>query len=102
MYVGKLDNPSFVGPENLDELALRIYKSKGPSGPNKEYLYELSNHIRLLCPESTDHYLETLANKVRQIEYKHAFNNMNFKSNSISTSIYSHSNNFNQPQRQQA
>lgn len=35
VYVGKADNPSFVGSEPLDILAKRIYDSVGPSGPNK-------------------------------------------------------------------
>lgn len=68
IYVGRLDNPAFVGPEPLKELAMRIATHAGPSGTNKEYLYQLAEHVRLICPESTDHYLETLTAKVKEFE----------------------------------
>jgi len=35
VYVGHISNPSFVGWQPMDELAEHIYKSAGPSGPNK-------------------------------------------------------------------
>ncbi|TIA91975.1 hypothetical protein E3P99_00822 [Wallemia hederae] len=68
IYVGRLDNEAFVGPEPLKELAMRIATHEGPSGTNKEYLYQLAEHVRRICPESTDHYLEQLTQQVRQYE----------------------------------
>ena len=38
MYIGTVENPAYVGPTgSIDALARHIYKSKGPSGENKEY-----------------------------------------------------------------
>jgi len=59
-YVGRNDNPSFIGSEPLDTLAGRIHKSVGPSGPNKEYLYNLVKAVRELAPESHDSHLYAL------------------------------------------
>ncbi|KAL1709311.1 ChaC-like protein [Schizophyllum commune] len=59
-YVGRNDNPSFIGSEPLDDLAHRIYTSVGPSGPNKEYLYRLADAVRELSPSSHDSHLFVL------------------------------------------
>ncbi|KAG2147513.1 ChaC-like protein [Suillus clintonianus] len=65
-YVGRPDNPSFIGSEPLDDLAQRIWASVGPSGPNKayhlpqEYLYRLAESVRQLAPESFDSHLFAL------------------------------------------
>ncbi|KAI0677023.1 ChaC-like protein-domain-containing protein [Trametes maxima] len=56
-YVGRPDNPSFIGSEPIDQLAERIWHSVGPSGPNKEYLYRLAEAVRRLAPESHDSHL---------------------------------------------
>lgn len=76
-------NPSFVGPQPLDDLAQiiawnvgREYSSqkkdcrllsaciRSASGPNAEYLFELHKAVAELCPESRDPYLDALADKV--------------------------------------
>jgi glutathione-specific gamma-glutamylcyclotransferase len=45
VYIGTHDNPAFVGPmESVEALAKHIYRSRGPSGENKEY--SLSRYIR--------------------------------------------------------
>ncbi|KAF7316314.1 Gamma-glutamylcyclotransferase [Mycena indigotica] len=59
-YVGRPDNPSFLGSEPLPELAHRIWISVGPSGPNKDYLYNLADSVRHLSPASVDRHLFTL------------------------------------------
>lgn len=64
VYVGLPDNPAFVGPQPLDELAERIFTSEGPSGRNAEYLFRLADAVRTLTPESADHHLFTLEQKV--------------------------------------
>ncbi|KAI0311119.1 ChaC-like protein, partial [Amylostereum chailletii] len=64
-YVGRNDNPSFIGSEPLDDLARTIWTSAGPSGPNKEYLYNLSAAVRALAPESHDSHLYAL--EVREL-----------------------------------
>lgn len=64
VYVGLPDNPAFVGPQPLDELAARIYSCQGPSGRNDEYLLNLARAVRQLAPQSVDHYLFELEKRV--------------------------------------
>ncbi|EAU93578.2 hypothetical protein CC1G_02808 [Coprinopsis cinerea okayama7 len=59
-YVGRNDNPSFIGSEPLDALSKTIWRSVGPSGPNKEYLYRLADAVRELSPSSYDSHLFAL------------------------------------------
>ncbi|KAF9463169.1 ChaC-like protein [Collybia nuda] len=69
-YVGRDDNPSFVGSEPLDALADRIWTSVGPSGRNKDYLYNLAAAIHNLSPSSYDSHLYALEAKVRALDDK--------------------------------
>ncbi|KAG2036177.1 ChaC-like protein [Suillus americanus] len=72
-YVGRPDNPSFIGSEPLEDLAQRIWASVGPSGPNKayyfpqEYLYRLAESVRQLAPASYDSHLFALEVSSRTI-----------------------------------
>lgn len=75
VYVGLPDNPAFVGPQPLDELAQRIYTSEGPSGRNDEYLLRLADAVRILTPQSSDHHLFALEEKVRALQAKAADQN---------------------------
>ncbi|KAJ6606946.1 ChaC-like protein [Mycena sp. CBHHK59/15] len=67
-YVGRKDNPSFIGSEALPALARRIWISEGPSGPNKEYLYKLADAVRELSPDSYDSHLFALENLVKGLD----------------------------------
>ncbi|KAI0952601.1 hypothetical protein AcV7_008349 [Taiwanofungus camphoratus] len=67
-YVGHNDNPSFIGSEPLDVLAKRIWQSVGPSGRNKDYLYELAAAVRELAPESYDSHLFALETRCRELD----------------------------------
>ncbi|KAL9715592.1 hypothetical protein Ac2012v2_000034 [Leucoagaricus gongylophorus] len=69
-YVGLNDNPSFIGSEPLDVLAHRIWRTVGPSGPNKEYLYKLADSVRALSSDSYDSHLFSLENKVKILDGK--------------------------------
>ncbi|GAA6033302.1 hypothetical protein JCM8097_006681 [Rhodosporidiobolus ruineniae] len=71
VYVGETNNPSFAGGEVLDSLAERIAKTAGPSGPNKEYLYNLCDAVRQLDPHSEDKYLAELERRVRIRDPEH-------------------------------
>lgn len=42
LYIAIEGNANYVGEETLEEIALRISKSVGPSGPNVEYLYNVA------------------------------------------------------------
>ncbi|KAI0772012.1 ChaC-like protein [Trametes elegans] len=76
-YVGRPDNPSFLGSEPIDKLAERIWHSVGPSGPNKDYLYHLAEAIRRLAPESHDSHLFELETRCRELDQKAASRNPN-------------------------
>lgn len=70
VYIGTPDNEQFMGPQDPQELAEHIYKSRGPSGLNKDYLLELDQALDLLSAESGDGHVKDLANRVRAIEAK--------------------------------
>ncbi|KAI6099219.1 ChaC-like protein [Pisolithus croceorrhizus] len=71
-YVGRPDNPSFVGSEPLGDLADRIWRSVGPSGRNKDYLYQLAESVRKLAPASFDSHLFALEDRVRELDDKNS------------------------------
>lgn len=77
VYVGLPENPQYVGPQDLDDLAAHILRSSGPSGPNKEYLYALEEALKGLISnkangvgldEDRDEHIYDLARKCRQLE----------------------------------
>ncbi|KAF8055622.1 ChaC-like protein [Lyophyllum atratum] len=70
-YVGRNDNPSFIGSEPLDALSHRIWSSVGPSGRNKDYLYHLVAAVRDLSPSSYDSHLYALEARVRALDAQH-------------------------------
>lgn len=61
MYIGTPDNEAFVGPpRSLDELAQYMVTCKGPSGPNKDYIYGMAKAMRHLCPDAQDQHVWSL------------------------------------------
>lgn len=68
VYVGHPDNPSFVGPSPLQQLAAHIHRSSGPSGENKVYLYNLASALREVDKDSEDEYLFSLERAVRALD----------------------------------
>ncbi|WVR04187.1 hypothetical protein IAU60_001187 [Kwoniella sp. DSM 27419] len=68
IWIGKLDNPAFVGCEPTAQLAGLIHERQGPSGPNKEYLYKLAEAVRQLWPHIRDDYLFGLEAAVKALE----------------------------------
>jgi len=68
VYIGLPDNPQFLGPQDPQALAEKIVQSRGPSGENKEYLYQLEEALRGLSEESADEHVFDLARRCREIE----------------------------------
>ena len=48
VYIATEDNVAFLGPASEADIAKHIANSKGPSGPNDEYLLELAKALREL------------------------------------------------------
>lgn len=68
VYVGLPDNPAFIGPSPLSQLAERIFTCQGPSGKNDEYLLNLAMVTRKLSPDSVDTHLFELERRVLQLQ----------------------------------
>lgn len=67
IYVGSADNPFFLGPAPLDDVAKQISTAVGPSGPNTEYLFQLATALRELIPNTYDEHLFELEKRVKEI-----------------------------------
>ena len=63
VYVATAENPNYLGPASLDEIAATVVASTGPSGPNDEYVLELARALRAMGAED-DHVFD-LERRVR-------------------------------------
>lgn len=66
VYVATPENPVFLGEAPLDEMALQIHNSRGPSGANSEYLLELDRALRELG--AVDPHVAELARAVAALD----------------------------------
>lgn len=67
MYIATPENESYAGAVwQLDSIAEQIFTSAGPSGPNREYLFNLANTMRTLFPGVDDKHLFDLEAAVRR------------------------------------
>ena len=48
VYVADEDNPAYLGPAHMKELASHIARSEGPSGSNRDYVLQLARALRQL------------------------------------------------------
>ncbi len=64
-YVASADNPAFLGPEANEVMARHIASSRGPSGPNRDYLLSLAEALRGIGAE--DEHVFDLERRVRAI-----------------------------------
>ena len=67
IYIGTRDNPHFLGPASMEDIAHHIYRSRGPSGPNTEYLFNLAAAVKEHLPEVRDVHLFELDRLVRDL-----------------------------------
>ena len=65
-YIGKVTDKQYAGPAPLDEMAKTILVSVGPSGPNKEYLYNLADSLKDLGV--IDEHVQELDRAVKKLE----------------------------------
>ena len=68
VYIGLPDNPQFLGPQDPQALAEHIVISRGPSGENIDYLYQLEEALNGLSQESGDEHISDLARRCRDIQ----------------------------------
>ncbi len=45
LYVATPQNPNYLGPAPLEEIAAQVRRSAGPSGPNSEYVLRLAQFL---------------------------------------------------------
>lgn len=66
VYIAPDDNPHYLGPASVPEMALHIFHSKGPSGSNRDYLLRLAESLRDLGV--TDAHVTELERHVHQLD----------------------------------
>lgn len=47
VYIANRDNAAFLGDAPIDEIGKQIAESRGPSGFNKDYVFQLADALRL-------------------------------------------------------
>ncbi|XP_011188258.1 putative glutathione-specific gamma-glutamylcyclotransferase 2 [Zeugodacus cucurbitae] len=68
MYIATPDNSSYAGNIwQIPVIAQQIFTAAGPSGPNREYLFNLANAMRELFPGEKDRHLFELETEVKQL-----------------------------------
>ncbi|GBP82127.1 Putative glutathione-specific gamma-glutamylcyclotransferase 2 [Eumeta japonica] len=68
IYVATEENESFAGPDSIENIAKQIISCHGPSGSNKEYVYNLAKAMRDIAPNIEDEHLFSIEEAVRKID----------------------------------
>lgn len=69
IYVATHDNESFAGSTGgLTAIVNQILEAVGPSGTNREYVYQLANAMRHHFPDQNDEHLFEIENLLRERE----------------------------------
>ncbi|KAK9270901.1 hypothetical protein L1049_026487 [Liquidambar formosana] len=69
VYIASSDkklNKNYLGPASLEEIAKQIIHAEGPSGPNRDYLFQLEKAL-LQIEGCEDNHVMDLAKEVRRI-----------------------------------
>ena len=66
VYVAQDDNPNYIGPAPIPEMAQQIFSSTGLSGSNQEYLTRLAESLRIMGVK--DKHVFELEQQVRALE----------------------------------
>lgn len=67
VYVAGPDNPAFLGPAPVEDMAAQIARSHGPSGANADYLLSLAEALAELGAQ--DEHVFELAERVRGMDW---------------------------------
>lgn len=62
------NNPQFLGALPPQDVAECISKSRGPSGENQEYLFQLEESLKSLGEDSGDEHVSDLVRRVRALD----------------------------------
>ena len=62
-YIASPGNVAFLGPADIDDMVAQIARSHGPSGSNRDYLFQLAAALNDLG--SRDSHVETLIERLR-------------------------------------
>jgi len=65
MYLATADNPNYLGPAPLPQIAEQIFRSHGPSGANLEYLLRLAAALR--DQDAADEHVFALEREVQRL-----------------------------------
>ncbi|XP_053615281.1 putative glutathione-specific gamma-glutamylcyclotransferase 2 [Plodia interpunctella] len=68
LYVATEENESYAGPASIEEIAKQVITSVGPSGTNKEYVYNLAEAMRTIAPQVNDDHLYSLEVAVKKLD----------------------------------
>jgi glutathione-specific gamma-glutamylcyclotransferase len=75
-YMAQPDNPFWGGDAPVDRIAEQIARARGPSGPNREYLFQLADAIRTITTDNDEHLfqLDQLVKEILAQEHHSAIN----------------------------
>ncbi|GIY20553.1 putative glutathione-specific gamma-glutamylcyclotransferase 2, partial [Caerostris extrusa] len=68
IYVANTENPYYLGPAPIEDIAKQIFLSVGPSGRNDDYLLQLAETMRKIAPNIKDDHLYELEKLVKDMK----------------------------------
>lgn len=67
LYLGDHDNINYAGPADIKVIAEQVYRSKGPSGTNSEYVLKLAKAMKMFFPHIADDHLFSLEKELTNL-----------------------------------